>query len=48
LYNELKKDGTLIPEADLLIGAKAIARDLPLMTKDAHFSRLEKYGLTFA
>ncbi len=48
LYNDLKKDGNLIPEADLLIGATAIARDLPLMTKDAHFSRLEKYGLTIA
>ena len=46
LYRKLKGDGTALPDADLLIAASAIAYNLPLETKDAHFQRLKPMGLT--
>ena len=37
-----------MPDADLLIAATAIAHDLTLETKDAHFVRLKSLGLKLA
>lgn len=45
IYRKLKKDGDLLPDADLLIAATAIAHDLTLETKDTHFLRLKPLGL---
>jgi tRNA(fMet)-specific endonuclease VapC len=45
LYRVLKEKGNLLPDADLLIAATAIAHDLTLETKDAHFERLKDLGL---
>ena len=45
LYQALKKKGESIPDADLLIGATAISRDIPLTTGDHHFQRLKEFGL---
>lgn len=44
LYASLRK-GNLIPDADILIAATAVAYDLPLETKDAHFRRLKTLSL---
>ncbi|NIP66769.1 PIN domain-containing protein [Candidatus Bathyarchaeota archaeon] len=48
LYQNLKEEGVLIPDADLLIAATAIAHNIPLETKDKHFQRLENLGLKLA
>ncbi len=45
VYSELRKRGELIPEADMLIAASAIAKKLKLVTKDRHFLRLGSLGL---
>jgi tRNA(fMet)-specific endonuclease VapC len=45
IYRELKKKGNLLPDADLIIAATAIAHDLVLETKDTHFLRLKALGL---
>jgi predicted nucleic acid-binding protein len=45
IYNELKKEGNQLPDADLLIASTAISHQLPLETKDKHFQRLEKFKL---
>ena len=45
LYNTLKKEGTLIPDADLLIAATAIAHNLTLQTNDQHYQRLKPHRL---
>jgi len=45
LYHKLKKEGTLIPDADLLIAATAISHNMMLKTKDEHFERLRHLGL---
>ena len=46
IWRELRESGKLIDDRDLLIGATAIAKDLPLWTKnEKHFSRLKKRGL---
>lgn len=45
IYNKLKKNGTPLPDADLLIAATAIAHNLILETKDEHFQRLKPLGL---
>jgi predicted nucleic acid-binding protein len=45
IYRSLKKKGTLLPDADLLIAATAIAHELTLETNDAHFQRLKAFGL---
>jgi len=45
LYQKLRKKGTPLPDADLLIAATAIANHLPLATKDEHFTQLEEFGL---
>jgi predicted nucleic acid-binding protein len=48
LYDKLKKQGTLVPDADLLIAATATTHNVQLKTKDEHFKRLEKLGLKLA
>ena len=48
LYQKLRADGSLIPDADLLIAATAIAHNLALQTKDQHFQRLKLLGLKLA
>lgn len=48
IYRKLKQEGNLLPDADLLIAATAIAHDLTLETKDAHFARLKSLGLKLA
>ena len=45
IYRKLKEEGNLLPDADLIIAATAIAHDLILETKDAHFQRLKTVGL---
>jgi tRNA(fMet)-specific endonuclease VapC len=48
IYRKLKAEGNLLPDADLLIGATAIAHGLILETNDAHFLRLKPLGLKLA
>jgi predicted nucleic acid-binding protein len=45
LYSNLKKKGSLLPDADLFIAATAMAHDLTLETTDDHFQRLKSSGL---
>ena len=45
LYRKLRKEGVSIPDADLLIAATAISRNITLKTRDEHFERLRKLGL---
>jgi predicted nucleic acid-binding protein len=45
LYNQVKKEGEPIPDADLIIAATAISKGSALVTGDRHFQRLTKYGL---
>jgi predicted nucleic acid-binding protein len=45
IYRKLKEQGKLLPDADLIIAATAIAYDLILETKDAHLLRLKTSGL---
>jgi predicted nucleic acid-binding protein len=45
LYRKLKKDGIILPDADLLIASTAIAHHLTLETTDKHFQRLQPMGL---
>ncbi len=45
LYDSSKEDGCLLPDADLIIAASALAEGEPLLTKGNGFRHLEKYGL---
>lgn len=45
LYRSLKQQGALLPDADLLIAATAIAHSFTLETNDEHFRRLKGLGL---
>lgn len=45
LYLELRRRGEIVPDADLLIAATAIANDLELVTRDKDFTRLQRLGL---
>lgn len=45
IYQKLKLDGKLLPDADLLIAATAIAHNLLLETNNEHFQRLKELGL---
>jgi len=45
LYDKLKGTGRLIPDADLIIVATAIAYNEKLESHDEHFIRLEGLGL---
>ncbi len=48
LYRRLKKEGVLIPDADLLIAATVISKNMTLKTHDEHFRRLVTFGLKLA
>jgi tRNA(fMet)-specific endonuclease VapC len=48
IYRKLKQEGNLLPDADLLIAATAMAHNLTLETKDTHFVRLKSQGLKLA
>ena len=45
IYRKMKGEGSLLPDADLIVAATALAHDLVLETKDTHFLRLKKMGL---
>ncbi len=45
LYQELRRSREIIPDADLLIAATAIANNLELVTRDKDFIRLQRLGL---
>jgi tRNA(fMet)-specific endonuclease VapC len=45
IYRKLKEEGNLIPDTDLIIAATAIAYDLVIEIKEAHFHRIEALGL---
>jgi len=45
LYRKLKEQRNLLPDADLIIAATAIAHNLVLETNDAHFLRIKALGL---
>ncbi|MEF8832975.1 MAG: type II toxin-antitoxin system VapC family toxin [Candidatus Thermoplasmatota archaeon] len=47
LYSNLKSDGNILPDADLLVASSALAHDLTLKSGDKDFERLEDYGLIF-
>jgi predicted nucleic acid-binding protein len=47
LYRKLKNEGSLLPDADLLIAEAVIAHDLKFGTNDASFLRLKPLGLRF-
>ena len=48
IYRKLKREGNLLPDADLLIASTTIAHNLTLETKDIHFVRLKPLGLKLA
>ena len=45
IYRKLKQDGPLLPDADILIAATAIAHNMILETNDIHFQSLKTLGL---
>lgn len=45
LYDKLKNKGEMLPDADLLIAATALAEGESLRTKDIDFERLKPLGL---
>ncbi|AWR95050.1 type II toxin-antitoxin system VapC family toxin [Acidianus brierleyi] len=46
IYSDLRKNGELIEDPDLLIGSICIANNLCLRTNNLkHFKRLERFGL---
>ena len=45
LYQKMRKEGTPIPDADLVIAATAISRDMAIKTRDGHFKKLRTHGL---
>jgi predicted nucleic acid-binding protein len=48
IYNDLKRKGKMLDDADLLIGCTAIAKGYKLFTNNKkHFERLKDYDLKF-
>ncbi|AEA13613.1 PilT-like protein [Thermoproteus uzoniensis 768-20] len=46
IYRELRRRGVTISDADILIGATAIAKNMPLWTRNVkHFTPLAEFGL---
>lgn len=46
MYRKLKENGELLEDADLLIGATAVAKGYLVWTRNIkHFKRLEKFGV---
>ena len=47
IYGELRRQGALVEDPDLLIASMCIVSRLPLVTGNAkHFERFRRYGLT--
>lgn len=48
IWKYLKRKGMLIDDRDILIGATAISKNLPLLTNNVrHYERLKEFGLEF-
>jgi predicted nucleic acid-binding protein len=46
IWQDLKKEGAIVPDADIIIAGIAIANRLPLWTSNRkHFERFRRYGL---
>lgn len=46
IYRELRRRGVTISDADIIIGATAIAKEMPLWTRNTrHFIPLAEFGL---
>ncbi|AFA39676.1 putative nucleic acid-binding protein, contains PIN domain [Pyrobaculum oguniense TE7] len=46
IYRELRRRGATISDADIVIGAAAIVKDMPLWTRNVkHFDQLKEFGL---
>jgi len=46
IWVELRKDGRIVDDRDILIAATAIVNDIPLLTRNLkHYKRLEGFGL---
>ena len=46
IWQDLKKEGAIVPDADIIIAGIAIANRLPLWTRNRkHFERFRRYGL---
>lgn len=46
IYRELRRRGTTISDADIIIGATAIVKEMPLWTRNTrHFDPLKEFGL---
>lgn len=43
LYRELRAKGITLPPVDVTIAALAIQHDMPLFTRDAHFSTITRH-----
>ncbi len=49
IWVELRKNGKMLDDRDVLIASSAIVKDLHLLTKNLrHYKRLERFGLKFA
>ena len=44
-YQKLRDERVTVPDADLLIAATAMSRNMGLKTEDRHFERLRNLGL---
>lgn len=45
IYQELKRRGELVPDADLLIAVTAFSKKFDLVSNDVHFGKLIPFGL---
>ncbi len=45
IYRNLKERGELIPDADILIAATAVSKNLSLISNDMHFEKVAAFGL---
>jgi len=45
LYDKLRETSEILDDADLLLAATALARNLTLVSRDKDFERLLEYGL---
>ena len=45
IRNQLKKDGHPIPENDIWIASSCLEHELPLLTRDKHFSYIDRLSV---
>jgi len=48
LYQKLKEEGTTIPDAEPIMAAITISKNMNIKTRDKHFERLRELGLKLA